>query len=134
METTTQATRTLLQNVFDGLTRGDSRPFVASLSDDFRWVLTGRTRWSRTYEGKEAVMQELMRPLFANFATQYTNTALRIIAEGEWAAVECRGNVQTRRGERYDNQYCWVCRVQDGRLKEVVEYLDTQLVDAVLQP
>ena len=57
-----------------------------------------------------------------------------IIAEGEWAAVECRGNVQTRRGERYDNQYCWVCRVQDGRLKEVVEYLDTQLVDAVLQP
>ena len=42
--------------------------------------------------------------------------------------------VGTKAGQRYDNHYCFVFRVVDGRLKEVVEYLDTALVDAALQP
>jgi len=132
MDTKTGSSRRLMQHIFDGLARGDSQAFVDSLADDFNWTLTGHTNWSRTYRGKQEVMQELMRPLFANFATRYTNNAVRIIADGEWVAVECRGNVQTQSGQPYNNQYCWVCRVQDGRLKEVIEYMDTQLVDEVL--
>jgi len=123
----------LLQTIFAGLARGDSRAFVDSLADDFCWTLTGTTKWSGTYRGKEAVMRDLMRPLFANFETRYTNTAQRFIAEGDWVVVECRGEVQTQRGQRYDNQYCWVCRVEEGKLKEVIEYMDTALVAAVLE-
>jgi uncharacterized protein len=123
----------LLQTIFAGLATGDSRAFVDSMADDFCWTLTGTTNWSGTYRGKEAVMNELMRPLFANFETRYINTAQRFIAEGDWVVVECRGNVQTKRGKRYDNQYCWVCRVEDGKLKEVIEYMDTELVAAVLE-
>jgi uncharacterized protein len=123
----------LLQTIFAGLATGDSRAFVDSLADDFCWTLTGTTKWSGTYSGKEAVMNELMRPLFANFETRYINTAQRFIAEGDWVVVECRGSVKTKRGRRYDNQYCWVCRVEGGKLKEVIEYMDTELVAAVLE-
>jgi len=123
----------LLQTIFEGLARGDGRPFRDSLADDFRWTLTGSTAWSRTYEGKQAVLEELMKPLFANFATPYTNTALRFIAEGEWVVVECRGNVTTKAGKPYNNRYCWVCRVEGGQLMEVIEYMDTQLVAEVLE-
>ena len=77
-------------------------------------------------------MQELMRPLFTHFATQYTNTAHRIIGEGEWVVVECQGKVQTKQGGRYDNKYCWVCRVREGQLAEVIEYMDTELVAKAL--
>jgi uncharacterized protein len=123
----------LLQAVFAGLAAGDSKAFVESVADDFCWTLTGTTKWSGTYRGKAAVMNELMRPLFANFETRYTNTAQRFIAEGAWVVVECHGNVQTKRGQRYDNRYCWVCRVEEGKLKEVIEYMDTALVAAVLE-
>lgn len=123
----------LLQTIFAGLAAGDSNAFVDSLADDFCWTVTGTTKWSGTYRGKEAVMSELMRPLFANFETRYTNTAQRFIAEGDWVAVECRGNVQAKRGQRYDNRYCWVCRVEEGKLKEVIEYMDTALVAAALE-
>jgi uncharacterized protein len=133
MDTLTQSNKQLLATIFDGLARGDSKAFVDSLADDFCWTLTGNTAWSRTYRGKQAVMQELMRPLFANFATQYTNRAHRIIGDGEWVVVECRGNVETKGGKRYDNQYCWVCRVDGGELKEVIEYMDTELVTSALQ-
>jgi uncharacterized protein len=123
----------LLQDIFAGLARGDSRPFVSSLAEDFCWTLTGTTEWSGTYRGKQAVMTDLMRPLFAQFAGQYTNSAHRFIAEGDWVVVECRGKVNTKAGKPYNNQYCWVCRVEGGQLREVIEYMDTQLVATALE-
>ena len=124
--------RQVMQRIFDGLAQGDSRAFMDSLADDFRWTLTGSSRWSGTYTGRKEVSETLLKPLFANFATRYTNRAVRMIAEGEWVVVECRGAVATQSGRRYDNEYCYVCRVEAGQLKEIVEYMDTKLVDEVL--
>lgn len=48
--------------------------------------------------------------------------------------MPCRGWVDTRAGKPCDNHYCFVFRLAAGQLTEVVEYLDTALVDAVLAP
>jgi len=122
----------LMQNIFSELSKGNGRPFVESLADDICWTVTGSTKWSRTYRGKEAVLAELLRPLFAQFADQYTNIAHRFIAEDDYVVVECRGRVTTKSGTPYNNTYCWVCRVADGKLRELTEYLDTELVTAAL--
>jgi uncharacterized protein len=122
----------LMQDIFAELAKGNGRPFVASLADDFCWTITGTTKWSRTYRGKQAVLDELLGPLFSRFADRYTNTALRIIAEDDQVVVECRGQVTTKAGVPYHNQYCWVCRIADGKLRELTEYLDTELVTAAL--
>jgi len=123
----------LLQQAFAELSKGNSRPFVDLWADDFCWTVTGNTKWSKTYRGKRVVLQELMGPLFSNFATQYTNTAHRFIAEGDYVAVECRGQVTTKAGKPYNNAYCYICRLEDGKLKELTEYLDTALAIAVLK-
>jgi uncharacterized protein len=122
----------LMQNIFSELSKGNGKPFVESLADDFCWTITGSTKWSRTYRGKQEVIAELLRPLFAQFADQYTNTAHRFIAEDDYVVVECRGRVTTKSGTPYNNTYCWVCRVADGKLQELTEYLDTELVTAAL--
>ncbi len=126
--------RQLFQKIFAELSVGNGKPFIDSLADDFCWTITGTTPWSKTYHGKQAVRRELLRPLFAQFADQYINTPHRIIAEGDYVVVECRGRVTTKTGMPYNNTYCWVCRVADGKLKELTEYLDTQLVATALQP
>jgi ketosteroid isomerase-like protein len=122
----------LMQQIFDEMARGNGKALMDALSDDARWTVTGTTRWSRTYEGKRAVMSELMKPLFALFADTYTSTATRLIAEDDIVVVECQGRVTTKRGPRYDNRYCLVCRIVDGRIREITEYLDTELVTAAL--
>ena len=122
----------LMQNIFSELSKGNGKPFVESLADDFCWTIIGSTKWSRTYRGKQEVLAELLRPLFAQFADQYTNTAHRFIAEDDYVVVECRGRVTTKSGKSYNNTYCWVCRVADGKLQELTEYLDTELVTAAL--
>lgn len=123
-----------LREAFDALAMGDGRPFMDLWADDCSWTIIGNTAWSGTYRGKEAVRKELMEPLFANFKTRYTNKATRFIAEDDHVVVECRGNVITKSGQPYDNTYCYVCRMADGKLKELTEYLDTELVTRVLEP
>ena len=122
----------LLQNIFSELSKGNGKPFVESLADDICWTIIGSTKFSGTYRGKQAVLNELLRPLFARFADQYTNTAHRFIAEDDYVVVECRGRVTTKSGAPYNNTYCWICRVADGKLQELTEYLDTELVTAAL--
>jgi uncharacterized protein len=123
-----------MQHAFEHLAQGNGRPFADLMADDFRWTITGKTAWSRTYDGKQAVIEHLLQPLFAQFADRYRNTAQRFIAEGEWVVIQCRGNVTTKRGQRYDNEYCYVCRLSGGKLHELIEYGDTGLISQVLDP
>jgi uncharacterized protein len=125
---TAHTNKQLMQQIFTELARGNGRPFVEHMADDFSWTIIGSTPWSGTYRGKPAVLDELLTPLFSQFADRYTNTPVRFVAEGDYVVVECRGQVTTRAGKPYNNTYCWVCRLADGKLRSLTEYLDTQLV------
>jgi uncharacterized protein len=119
---------------FEHLARGDGKAFVDLMSEDFSWIFKGSTNWRGRYSGKATVRSKLLAPLFANFGETYTNTARRIIAEGDIVVVECEGRVSTKSGERYDNKYCYVIRMADGKMAELTEYMDTALADRVLAP
>ena len=121
-----------LKAAFEELSKGNGTAFAALWAPDFTWTIIGNTSWSKIYRGSESVRTDLMAPLFARFATRYTNTATRFIAEEDYVVVECRGKVITKSGRPYNNTYCYVCRMEDGYLKELTEYLDTELVTNVL--
>ena len=128
----TEANRRLLHEIYDGLAAGSSRLFLDHLSHEVVWTVKGRTPWSRTYRGRETVLNELLRPLRARLADRYRAAARRILADGEYVVVEARGDCVTTSGMRYDNEYCFVYRLQDGRISEVVEYMDSALVNEAL--
>lgn len=122
----------LLQNIFAELAQGNSRPLVESMAEDFRWTVTGSTRWSRSYNGKETVLKELLAPLRSMIADRIRTIAHQFIAEGDYVVVEARGNNVTKAGLPYNNEYCFVVRLTDGKLREITEYMDTALVTTVL--
>lgn len=122
----------LIQSMFDELARGNSRPFVELMADDIRWTVMGRTRWSRAYHGKTAVLNDLLGVLRSRLDGVYRATADRIIAEGPYVVVQARGIARTKSGTPYNNEYCFIYRVEEGRIHEVTEYLDTELVTSAL--
>jgi ketosteroid isomerase-like protein len=75
-------------------------------------------------------VKELLGTLREKIAGPVKITAERIIAEGNFVVVEARGDNLTKTGKPYCNRYCFVFRVCDGKLKELTEYLDTELVTA----
>ena len=81
--------------------------------------------------GQAAVTSELFAALRRKM-DRITTVAHRFIAEGDHVAVEARGANTTKAGRPYCNSYCFVFRVADGKLAEVTEYMDSELVTAVL--
>jgi uncharacterized protein len=124
----------LLEQIFAALATGDTRPYRDAMADELSWTVIGTTPWSGTFRGKQAVLTELMGPLFERFADRYTSTATRVIADRDHVVVEARGRVTTTSGAPYNNTYCLVFEVRDGKLRAVTEYCDTELVAAVLGP
>ena len=125
------ANKQLLQDIFAALAKSDSRPFVAAMADDFRWTMVGSNKWAKTYAGKQAVIGELFAALRTKM-DRITTIAHRFIADGDHVAVEARGANTTKAGVPYCNTYCFVFRVADGKLVELTEYMDSELVTAVL--
>ncbi|MGB9367594.1 MAG: nuclear transport factor 2 family protein [Xanthobacteraceae bacterium] len=128
----TAENKQLLQDIFAATARGDSRPLVEAMADDFRWIISGNGRWSRTYDGKPAVLTELFPVLRERIKGRIKMIPQRVIADGDHVVVEARGDNVTKAGQRYDNSYCFVFRVTGGKLAEVTEYMDTELVTAAL--
>ncbi|HLK06650.1 MAG TPA: nuclear transport factor 2 family protein [Candidatus Angelobacter sp.] len=122
----------LIQSVFSQLAQGNSAPFVESMADDLRWTVMGQTKWSRTFAGKQAVLKELLAPLRAQIADRIRTVPQSFIAEGDHVVVEARGNNTTKAGLPYNNAYCFVIRVREGKVCEIREYMDTELVSSVL--
>jgi uncharacterized protein len=122
----------LMQDIFAELAQGNSRQMVESMADDFRWIITGNTKWSRVYDSKQTVIKELFGALRATLEGKISTAAHRFIADGDFVVVEARGNNITRNGKPYNNEYCYVFRLEEGKLREMKEYLDTELVTAAL--
>jgi len=121
----------LLQSIFAELAKSNARPFVDAMADDFRWTMHGGSKWSKSYEGKDAVINELFAALRRKM-DRVTTIAHRLIADGDIVAVEACGANVTKTGVPYNNTYCFVFRLSGGRLTEVTEYMDSELAAAVL--
>lgn len=122
----------LMQEIFEGLANRDGTLLIERMADDFRWINIGSNKWSGTFDGKEAVLRDLLGPLRGKLMERSRTVAHRFFADGDHVIVEARGDNVTREGKSYDNEYCFVFRLSAGMIKEVKEYSDTALIAAVL--
>lgn len=127
-----EANKRLIQRVFADSTNRSGTTFIDHLADDATWVQTGQCSWSRTFTGKDEITNSLFGPLRSLLTDRPRTLAFNFIAEGEYVVVEARGDNLTKFGERYDNEYCFVWRVQNGRITQIKEYCDSALVERVL--
>jgi uncharacterized protein len=101
------------------------------MADDIRWTLIGNTKFSGTFNGKKELLDKLIYPLFSQMESMGTGTTDNVIAEGDYVVVQTRGQGRrTKSGKDYNNTYCIVYRIADGKIKEVTEYCDTELITA----
>jgi len=120
--------------IYAAMASGDLTAFSAAVHPGYVWRLAGHSSWSRRFEGQDAIRARLLKPLFAQFGSQYRAQAVNLVAEGDFVVAEARGDVLTKRGERYNNEYCMVFRFRGNKIAEVVEYCDTDLIERVLGP
>jgi uncharacterized protein len=128
------ANKTLVQRVFADSANRSGTTFADNLAEDATWIVTGQYSWSHEFRGREAIQNGLMGHFRSFFAERPRTVAFNFIADGDYVAVEARGDNVTKAGLRYDNQYCLVFRIENGKIRQIKEYCDSALVEQVLGP
>ena len=118
----------LIQTMFAELSKGNAEAFLGNMADNVRFTIIGTTKYSGTFNGKQELISKLLAPLTSQLEGGLTITPDNFIADGDYVAMQARGKSTTKTGKSYNNTYCQVFRIASGKVQEVTEYLDTELV------
>ncbi|HLX14694.1 MAG TPA: nuclear transport factor 2 family protein [Bradyrhizobium sp.] len=129
-----EANKKLVRQIYADSANRSGTTFADNLADDASWIVTGQYSWSHEFKGKDAIVNGLMGHFRSLLAARPRTVAVNFIAEGDYVVVETRGDNVTKTGLRYDNEYCMVWRIENGKIKLIKEYCDSALVERVLGP
>jgi uncharacterized protein len=124
---TTLSPKQVIQRYLDALVQGDIATIRDSFAEDATWTIHGELPIAGPWEGRDRIVDDFFRAvggsLFEPGSQSFEFPTL--IAEGDTVALEWRVNARTPRGTAYDNAYCGIFVVRDGRIHAVREYLDS---------
>ena len=130
-ETKSKSATQVVQAAIDALNRGDAAAFIGAFSDDLHFKMPGTTPVSGETHGIEAFTQ-IVTNVANHLSVLITIKVTNFISCGEWVVTEADGHGVTKAGKDYDNHYCHLWHVKDGKIDKFVEYNDTDLIRRVL--
>ncbi|GAO30814.1 nuclear transport factor 2 family protein [Geofilum rubicundum] len=121
----------IVNNAFDQAAKGNLEGFINALSKDFKWTTIGSTAVSGTYD-----IKGLLEVYFPKIAVSFESMPIivpdHIIADENYVIRLGHGEGGVaKNGLEYNNIYCLVIWVEDGKIKGITEYYDTDLVQKV---
>jgi ketosteroid isomerase-like protein len=129
--TTQDENKELVREAFRPWERGDSRPFFDLIADDVAWTVIGSTPASGKYASKQAVIDQAFGPLLERLEGPLKTRFIDIAADGQKVFLRFQSTGIAKTGLHYDRTYCFAMVMHDGRIVEIVAYLDTDLLAKV---
>ena len=87
----TAENKQVVLNFYAAAARGDMESCFALLADDVVWINIGTTKFSGTYRGKQALIEQLLGPLFAQLKAGISTTVENLIAEADMVVAQTAG-------------------------------------------
>jgi uncharacterized protein len=122
----------LVRHIYTEVSKGNPKPLYEHMADDITWTIIGSTPLSGTFRGVEEVTSKLFAGLRDALDGPVSFTFDRFVAEGDTVVMEAHGSATTKTGRPYQNRYCVLINVVDGKLRAIIDYVDTELVTNVL--
>lgn len=121
-----------VKNLFNNLETGESELFFDQVAEDVKWTVMGTHPLARTYNSKQefisSTFERLNRILREGVLLKVNN----IIVQKEIAVVEMESLSTALNGMPFNNTYCWVVKFDDNLIIEVRAYVDSALVQKII--
>lgn len=126
----------VVRSFFELLSADDLEGVRALFHEDAVWTVMARDiPGAGAHEGRDEIIDGFLGPIRGLFEPGQPKVALEnVVAEGSWVAVEARGRGRFRNGREYDNSYVFVLEFEDGQIRTLREYMDTQHVSTLVGP
>ncbi|MFJ6614855.1 nuclear transport factor 2 family protein [Streptomyces sp. NPDC091289] len=106
----------------------DAEAIQATLWEDAEFRIPGEHPLAGSWVGLDEILNKFMLPLMELFSTDvpYTIEMTQVIAEGDTVVLDCVARAASRSGRPYEAPIVSVFAIQDGRIKAMREFFDTQ--------
>jgi ketosteroid isomerase-like protein len=121
----------VIRDAFTAWANGDGMAFFNLLAEDATWTVMGSCPISGTYVGRQRLVEDALTPQREKLAGPPTPTVLNLIAEGDTVVIQWVGKGTAKTGQPYNNSYCYVVQMENGKITRGTAYLDTALVRSV---
>jgi ketosteroid isomerase-like protein len=124
----------LLEHIYNEISKRNTGPLLETLADDAVWTIIGSTVLSGVFKGKQEIIGKLLLALPAKLDGGVVFDIKRLIAEDDHVVLIADGRATAKTGRPYNNKYCIVARFADGKIQEITDYIDTELISSALVP
>lgn len=123
-ETNTAIVRKAIEDIGNLNVQG----LLAIIDDDIDFRLMGTSPLSRKLRGKQAYL-EIVAEVGSYLDGFIKLTVDELIPAGEWVIVRASGHATMKAtGADYDNEYCMMWKLKDGKVVKLREYTCTKLI------
>jgi ketosteroid isomerase-like protein len=131
MDNLAESNKQIVLKAYASLKEDNVAGYFDSMADDITLTYFGNHLFTGTYHGKKDILDNYVPVLLNRLDGPIRITVTNAIAEGDQVFVEAQGESRTKDGLAYNNLYGIVLRLKDGKITEVREYMDTELVKAI---
>jgi len=122
----------IVKNAWKAFATRDPAQIAAVFTEDAEWRAPEGNATAKALEhthemlGREAIVQFLSKEMHRLFVKDLALTFTGLFSDGPVVILEQRLQATLAGGRTYDNEYCFIIELQDGRIHRVREYMDTQ--------
>lgn len=120
-----QENKKLVEDAFTAWLEGDVCAFFDIVDDHVHWTVLGTCPVSGRYKCKQAFVEGAVKPVFERLAAPMQPELRGLIAYDDWVVLQWSGQAPIKDNGIYQNEFCWVMRIQKGKIVECTAYLDT---------
>ena len=121
-----------VKSLFANLENGKSDAFFEHVADDVNWTVMGTHPLAGNYHTKADFLAHTFARLNKILKEGVVLRVTDILVAGDSAAVEMESLSTALNGKPFDNRYCWIVHFSDGTIVEVRAYLDSALVQRLI--
>jgi hypothetical protein len=106
--------------------------FFDKVADDVNWTVMGTHPLAGTYHSKTDFIVNIFVRLNKILRNDVLLKFKNIVKQEEIAVVELESLSTALNGKPFNNTYCWVCRFENNIIVGVRAYVDSALVQMVI--
>jgi ketosteroid isomerase-like protein len=121
-----------VRGLFADLENGRTDVFFDHVAEDVNWTVMGTHPLAGTYHTKADFLADTFARLNKLLKEGVILRVTNLLVDGDTAVVELQSLSTALNGKPFNNRYCWIARFSNGTIVEVRAYLDSALVQRLI--
>ena len=122
----------MVKATWTAFAKGDIKTAFGNMADNVSWLVPGNIAGvSGVKRGKDEILK-FMGAFASKIPEGMHSEITRAYADGDTVILELTNKAKVSNGKSYENEYCFVFEIENGKIRRIREYVDTQKAKEIL--